>query len=454
MRSSSTADRFVGWLLPVLAVVAEGALLAVVYVTVETTIDRRTPLLGVFELAAVAGITAYLVHRRWIDPDEDPLRFLGWLAFVGLVGWLWDADVRGLVLAGDPISAFPLHPGGWLMVVAAMRGVARGVEVDDRALTRLVLVGVPALAAPWIIGQIAAGELRDVFIEEAFVASLSFVTAGFIAAGLARLREIGRETGIDWRHDRSWLGTVFGVLVVVLAVGVPASILLGLPGDAVARGIIGPILGVLGYVVVAIAAATALVAALLAAMLKSIGVSLPPPVTPDRLVPPPLETLTLDQVRGPMTVLIAAWIVIAIVLVVLARVWLRRRPTRAGRGGSEERSFRFPDHLFARRRRAPGAQAPRIRPTPSDAVGAYLAALDDVAALAPQDARAESETPRAHARRVRLGLELDALQADYGLARYGRRTLTDAEHRRAIGRWQRLRRRLRSRPSADPSAQP
>jgi hypothetical protein len=452
MRSSSTADRFVGWLLPALAVVAEGALLAVVYVTVETTIDHRAPLLGVFELAAIAGVTAYLVHRRWLDPDEDPLRFLGWLAFVGLVGWLWDADVRQLVLAGDPVSAFPLHPGGWLMVVAAMRGVARGVEIDDRALTRLVLVGVPALSVPWIIGQLAAGDLRDVFVEEAFVASLSFVTAGFIAAGLARLREIGRETGIDWRHDRSWLGTVFGVLVVVLAVGVPASILLGLPGDAVARGILGPIISVLGYLVIVVAAVAALVAALLAAMLKSIGISLPPPVTPDRLAPPPLESLTFDQVRGPMTVLVAAWIVIAIVLVVLARVWLRRRPSRAGRGGSEERSFRLPDHPFARRRRTARAQAPRNRPTPSDAVSAYLAALDDVATLAPHYARTESETPRAHAGRVRLGLELDALQADYGLARYGGRSLTDAEHRRAIGRWQRLRRRLRSRTPADPSA--
>jgi len=43
MRSSSVVDRLVGWLLPVLAVVAEGALLAVVYVAVETTIDHRRP---------------------------------------------------------------------------------------------------------------------------------------------------------------------------------------------------------------------------------------------------------------------------------------------------------------------------------------------------------------------------------------------------------------------------
>jgi hypothetical protein len=45
---------------------------------------------------------------------------------------------------------------------------------------------------------------------------------------------------------------------------------------------------------------------------------------------------------------------------------------------------------------------------------------------------------------VQAGSELDALQADYALDRYGNRRLTDAEHRRAIGRWQRLRSRLRA----------
>ena len=444
MLSSSAADRFVGWLLPVLAVVAEGALLAVVYVAVETTIDHRAPLLGVFELAAAAGVTAYAIHRRWLDPDDDPLRFLGWLALIGLVGWLWDVDVRRLVLAGDIVSAVPLHPGGWLMVVAGMRGVARGVEIDDRALTKLILVDVPALSMPWIIGQVAAGDLRPVFVQEAFVASITFVTAGFIAAGLARLQEIGRETGIDWRHDRSWLATVFGVLALVVAVGVPASILLGLPGDAVARGILAPIVTLLGYAVIAVAAATALVAALLATMLKSIGISLPPPLTPSRAGPPPFETLTLEQIRGPMTALIAAWVVIAVVLIVLARVWLRRRPGRAGRSGSEERSFRIPEHVFGRRARPVRVPIPPRRGDPTDAVGAYLAALEDVATQEPTEARAEHETPRVHAGRVRLGFELDALQADYSLARYAGRTLSEAENRRAIGRWQRLRARLRS----------
>ncbi len=443
MRWSSPADRVVGWLLPVLAIVAEGALLAVIYVAIETAIDHRAPLLGTFELAAATGIAALAVHRGWVDPDEDPMPFFVLLAALGLAGWMWDASVRELVFAGDPLAALSLHPGGWLMVVAGMRGIGRGIEIDDRALTRLVLVGVPSLAVPWIIGQLGAGDLREVFTEEAFVASLTFVTAGFIAAGLARLREIGRETGVDWRHNHSWLGTVFGVLVVVLALGIPASILLGLPGDAVARGILGPIVTLIGYLVAAGFTLAALIAALLARVLRQLGVVLPQPIT-DGDPFGELRPYTLEEVGPLMTGVVAIWIVIAVVLIVLARVWLHRRIARPSGRGSEERSFRIPHRSFRLRIPRQARPSPFAPLQPTDAVTAYLAALDDLAAYDPQSAHDEHETPRSHARRVRAGSELDALQADYALDRYGNRPLTDAEHRRAIGRRQRLRSRLRA----------
>ncbi len=139
MRSSWPADRIVGWILPILAILAEGAWLAVVYVAVETTIDGRAPLLGTFELAAAAGLAAIAVRRGLLRPDDNPLTFFVALVAFGAVGWLWDDRVRSLVFAGDLAGAIGLHPGGWLLLVAAMRGVGRGVEIDDRALTRLVL---------------------------------------------------------------------------------------------------------------------------------------------------------------------------------------------------------------------------------------------------------------------------------------------------------------------------
>jgi hypothetical protein len=325
-----------------------------------------------------------------------------------------------------------------------MRGVGRGLEIDDRALTRLVLVGVPILAVPWTLGQVAAGDLRDVFTEQAFIASLTFVTTGFIAAGLARLQEIGRETGVDWRRNRSWLATVLGVLLVVMGLGIPAALLLGLPGSTVARGILDPILAVLGYALVAVAGLAALLAAILAAMLRRLGVELPPPMTPEEIANlGEIPQLTFEQVRGALTGLAVFWIAFIVLVIVLLRFWLVRRGRRSLRGATEERSFRIPQRQS--RLRVPRVPAPSTRrnAVPRDAVTAYLAALDVLTAHDPDRGRAEHETPRAHARRVMAGPELAALQADYALARYAGRSLSGAEHRRAIGRWRRLRDRIR-----------
>lgn len=441
MRSSLAVDRIIGWILPVAAIVAEAALLTVAYVAVQVTVDRQAPLLGTLEFALAAGVMAVAVRRRLFDPDEQTFHFLGALAALGLIGWLWDDRVR-TALATDPFTAIATHPGGWLLVLAGMRGVSRAIEIDDRSMTRLVLVGIPALAVPWALGQMAAGPLSATFNDAAFVASITFVTAGFIAAGLSRLQEIGRETGVDWRQNRSWLGTVVGVLAVVLAIGIPASVLLGLPADAVARGILGPLVGILGYLYLGSILVVGLTAFLLANLLRSIGITLPPWLaasTPNR--PFGIEPLTLEQVRGPMTWLIVGWIVVIVVLLVLATLWVRRRKvTRRATG--DERSISIPPRTV--QERAAPRPAPRVArwSRPHDAITAYLAALADLGASDPDAARAEHETPRSHARRVEAGAELASLQADYALARYGGRELTDAENRRAIGRWQRLRRRL------------
>ena len=444
MRSSWPAERVVGWLLPILAVVAEGAWLTVVYVAVETTVDGRVPILGTFELAAAVGLAALAVRRGLLHPDDHPLTFFAALIGFGAVGWLWDDRVRSILLAGDLAGAIGLHPGGWLLIVAAMRGVGRGVEIDDRALTRLVLLGVPALAVPWVLGQLGAGALRGIFIEHAFVASLTFISAGFMAAGLARLQEIGRETGVDWRTNRSWLGTVLGVLAIVLAIGVPAAYMLGLPVEAVTRGLIGPVFSLLGYALLALAFVAAILAAALYEALSRIGIVLPGPLTPEELSRlPEMREYTLEQLQGPITTIVILWAAVILLAVIVIRTWVRRRARGRPRGGTEERTFSVPQGSFRLDMPRLGGLARRARRRPpTDAVSAYLTTLDDLAAHHPPRARRESESPHAHAARVELA-DLGSLQADYALARYGGRRLTDAEHRRALGRWRRIRDRLR-----------
>ncbi len=439
MRSSWPAERLIGWLLPVLAIVAEGAWLAVVYVAVETSIDARAPLLGTLELAVVAGAAAVAVRRGWLLPDDRPLTFFGVLVAVGAAGWLWDAEVRSLALSGDLAGAVGLHPGGWLLVVAAMRGVGRGHEIDDRALTRLVLLGVPALALPWILGQLGAGDLHAIFVEHAFVASLTFIAAGFMAAGLARLQEIGRETGLDWRTNRSWLGTVLGVLAVVLALGVPGAYLLGLPVDTVVRGVIGPVVSLIGYVFLALAFVAAILSTALYEALRRLGFALPPPITAEELARlPQVREYTIEQLQGPIVTIVILWVAVALLAVIVLRTWIRRRTRARVRGGTEERSFSIPQRSFRLEMPRFGTPGRARTGPPSDAIGAYLAALADLAAHAPAQARRDAESPHAHAVRVAIP-EIGSLQADYALARYGGRRLTAAEHRRALGRWRRLR---------------
>jgi hypothetical protein len=445
MRSPWPSERVIGWLLPVFAILAEGALLTVVYVAVTVTIDRQAPLLGVFEFSAAAAIAALVVRRRWFDPDADVGRFMALVGALGAIGWLWDEAARTLVLAGNPVDALAHHPGGWLLLVAGMRGIGRAFGIDDRAMTQLVMIGVPSLAIPWGLGQLAQPDLRPVFADAAFVASLTFVASGFIAAGLARLQEIGRETGVDWRRNRSWLGTVFGVIVVVLAIGIPAAALLGLPADAIVRGLIGPLLALIGWILFGFAVVAALVFALLARLVELLGIELPPPVPPEELTfLQNAPAYTLEQLRGALTGLGVFWIAVLVLFIIVARIWIRHRSRAVRRGTNEERSFQLPDRSTrVRRSRAPRLPRRVRRGEPRDAVTAYLAALDDVAAADPSAARAEAETPRAHARRVAVGSELVALQADYALARYAQRDLTPAEHRRALGRRRRLRDRLR-----------
>lgn len=443
MRSSWPAERVVGWLLPVLAIVAEGAWLAVVYVAVQTTIDGEVPLLGTLELATAAAVAAFAVRRGVLHPDERPLTFFALLIGIGALGWLWDDRVRALVLAGDLAGAIGYHPGGWLMLVAAMRGVGRGLQIDDRALTRLVLLGVPGLSIPWILGQLGAGDLHPVFIEHAFVASLTFISAGFTAAGLARLQEIGRETGVDWRTNRSWLGTVLGVLALVLAIGVPAAALLGLPVDTVARGLLGPLLGLLGYLLLAVAFVAAVLSAGLYEALSRLGFALPQPLTPGEIARlPEVREYTLEQLEGPILTVVILWAGVMLLTIIVIRTWVRRRRRGALRGSSEERSFSIPQGSFRLQMPRLGGFPRRVRRgSPTDAVSAYLATLDDLAARDPHHARGDAESPHAHAARAGIA-EVGRLQADYALARYGGRSLTASEHRRAIGRWRRLRDRL------------
>jgi hypothetical protein len=128
--------------------------------------------------------------------------------------------------------------------------------------------------------------------------------------------------------------------------------------------------------------------------------------------------------------------------VALARLWMRRVVTIVD-GVVETRTIDRGDGRLVPRPRAGRRQR---RPTPVDAVTAYVA-LDEELARRGDLGRQPAETPAEHAHRLRADgrreLGLDLLAADYALARYAGVELSPVENRRAIGRWRTLRLRLR-----------
>jgi hypothetical protein len=436
-------------LIPLLAVVAEGAWLTVVYLAVQAAVAGQPPVLGIVELPLSVAIGMLLVRLRIVDPEERPFRFLPVVVAIGIAGWLIADPARHALVEGDLVAAVGQHPGGWLLLVGFLRGAGRP-DPDDRGLTRLLLRGIPFLAVPWLLGGLAAPELRAPFIEGAYIASLTFVSAGFMAAGLARLQEIGRETGVDWRRNRTWLALIAAVIAVVILLALPMALLLDLPATTVLLGILGPLSVVAAAVLYLIAYPFTLAAGVVFELLRSLGVQ---PAAPDAQPGSPLrDGLFADPTLVELwyVLLGLTWALLALTAFTIARYWRSRRAGRRVRDEDEERSIVLPRSVL--RPRLPALRLPRRRRgsvRAEDAVTAYLATLDALHRADEGMARFANETPAAHARRLRAGgdggLTLDLLAADYQLARYAERRLSPAEHRRALSRWRRIRDGLRRR---------
>ena len=67
-----------------------------------------------------------------------------------------------------------------------------------------------------------------------------FAGAGLLALGLARLEALAIASGVDWRRNRAWLLLLGGVVLLVLAVAIPAALLVGEPLEQILGGLAGP----------------------------------------------------------------------------------------------------------------------------------------------------------------------------------------------------------------------
>lgn len=452
------------WVPSMLALVAEAAWIAVIADLLQALV-RRPSTIGVPELllAALAGLGAARVlgsrgSGRW------PRVAVLLAAACGLVGWLWPADVRTMLLAQGPASiggSLATNPAGWLAALALVRGMSYAVPpLASRDVGRLLAIVVPGLAVAASIGGTLHEPWRTGFMFRAEIQVLLFLGAALPALALARMAEVSGGAVLDWRRNPGWLVMVALLLGASAALAVSASAGAGPALSTLAWALAAPLLvagaiwsvdrrgvqlivsslmvmGVAGVTVVALASGPG---ATLRALLARWALS------GDRHVGNPVVTALLAVIA---VIVVATPLVVALAIVVaVVRSLLRlHAPVVAGVTEDETREIdrsTEPQRLPRSRRRSPF----RRGPAPTDAVTAYRALLRDLDGH-PLVARAASETPAEHAGRLRgagLGdLRLDLLAADYGLVRFGGAALTAAENRRAIVRAAALRRRLTAR---------
>ena len=433
MRSIWSADRALAL---VAAATMEAAWLTLVYAFVQWAAHADL-VLGIGQFAVSAGIGVLLARRLKHWPSR---RFVGALTGVALIFGgigVWLAVGPSTTLA-DLSAALARHPGGWLLALAVVRGTAHADPDDESIVAERVLGrGVASLIAFWILATLTGFVHAPRFEAVAFTATLSFVTAGLVSMGAARLNDLDVESSDPARTK--WLGLVLGVCALVLVVGVPLAVVLGLPLDAALSGVIGPLAPLLAVLTIVLTVPIVLLLGGLASLLDLVGgrraIALPTPIASAAASG---AGHSVPQTGAPDLSLLL-WLAIAAgaVLMLLALATFVRRPTADGERPTGVELREAEPIVLGPLLRMPRFRLPAMmRRSPTSAEEAYRMAL---ASLVGSDMeRRRGETPKEHSRRVAdstIGRGLGRLAADYQISALARRRLTAAEERRALDRW-------------------
>jgi hypothetical protein len=323
-----------------------------------------------------------------------------------------------------------------------VRGSAHLSELDDERIAGIAIgPGLVFVAAIWFVLSLAGATADPVILGDAFAATVTFVTAGLLSMGLARLAGL-RETGTGPAGRHTWVGMLVAVIAGLLAVALPLALVIGAPVDTAVRGVLGPLSSVLVPIVMILALPAALVLTALVALLDGLrGVSGGSTTGIDISVM--LRTdfgSAVNPSGAPVVAIGLVPIVLAVVVAFLVVRTLLHRTGRFAMDGDVQEIRETERPSSGIRLHLPERPTQRRTRVPQTASEAYLATLD-LLARTPGSARLASETPREHALRIGSDpawLPLRRLAADYTLAEFGRRMLTAAEHRRAIDSWRRI----------------
>lgn len=438
MRSNWSAEGALSWI----AVASmEGAWITLVYIWLEGIVRPPGVGLGIAQFAV--SVAVGMLVARW-SRDLSRQGFAVVVTATALI-----AAVTGTLLAGvadfgivGVVRATVFNPGSWLLGLAVLRGAAHADPGDESHLSeRVFTLGVPGLVVFWVLAT-AMGLVHDpAFTSAAFAATLTFVTAGLLSLGLARLSDLDVEA-MDRGARRRWLVLLISVIGLVLLVGIPLAGVLGLPISSALAGIAGPLAPLIVIVGMLIAIPFAALIEILLSLLRALGfqqqsnVPLPSPAA--SAAAPPFEPSQVGALPD-LTWLFITLVVVGIFILLRIVATTIQRPVVADRArdadetrASEPIAMPALPHIPRLRLR------PTRRPAPRNAVEAYVSLL---AALggAP-DGRLAGESPREHATRIAgapVAMDVAWLAADYQLDAFAGRRLTAAEERRALIRWRR-----------------
>jgi len=432
-----------------LVVVAEAAWISVIAGLLQE-FALHDPVLGIPALVAfvVAGVILARLFGARLG-DRWPAVGFGLVLGSGAVGWLASPAAR-VALADGIGPALAAHPGGWLAGLALLRGFAHArIPLREDTIANLLGLGVPGLALAATLGGLIVDPYRTRFLGDSLGAAVVYVAAAVLALALARLNAIGTDAGFDWRRNPPWLVLTIAMVAVAIVVAIPLASVAGTVISIALSVAVGPLFIValatgfddMARRIIGFFIGLTIVIFIVVTIFGPRTLPTPPdqPALGNPTAPSPAEQIFTLSLGG-LLLLIA--IVATIVLIAL---WMRRAPGPEGLVGETRTIDPSDEGLSPRRHRSRFG----FRPTPTTAVQAYVALVDDLDRHA--DVRRDpAETPAAHAARLRdlgrSGLSLDLLAADYALARYGGLDLPEREDRRAVARWRVLRRRIAARP--------
>ena len=434
---------------PALRIVAEAAWITVLYAAVMVVFSRREPLLGPLEFT---GLVALGVLIGWIARPHQVLGSA--LVIIGVVlgaalGWLASADARAEL--PNLLRAADHHQFGWIAGVAVVRGVL--INTGARAaeeLEGMVKVVPAALAVVWAYATLAAQPALWIsFAVNALWGTVAFLAAAVVSIGMARLDFL--HTGMaDQRQRRGWRWLILAVGLAIVPVAVPIAMLSGIPLEAMLTPMVGPIQWLLGLLAIPLSWIIWILSEILRPIAGPFGTFFVDLVNRNSRLGE-----TDSGIAEPsyfVATVIAAVILIITILFILVAIFLVARWLLTRKSRLEDELDAASDTVRTIEIPVPKPKEARSRVrrwgAPHDVVSAYMNALAELHAH-EELARLSNETPAQHSLRLReldvaVGADLARLAAGYQLARYAERRITPVENVRAVGRFKRLRRTLRS----------